>query len=502
MATEKVTYELSLRDLMSKSLGDINSKLGKLENQLDETGKKSKSATDGMGSSFKQLGSIIATYLTADAVKSLVLTSARFQTLGNSIKFASDDAIQGQLSMNWIGQMSKDYGLSIEATTEGFKTFQGALIGSSFSSSEARKMFEQVSTGVVAMGLSAEDAKGTFLALGQIVGKGKVQAEELRGQIGERIPGAFSIAARAMSMSTMELDKFMSDGKLLAEDFLPKFAAEMEKTFGAGALDNTDSVTSNLNRLSSAWLNLQLAIASSDGGLVNATIKGWGTALDWLADKFKTVTQLSQGSANKGVMDLTAYYEDDLSKKSLAMQKRGLSKDQIEQSLKGDVTLTQSNWAVKQKELEAKKSQLEKDKIFSKENAFSRGTKYMDTKEMYSRDSEYKATLDQLETLKLGSKAIGGVLDREVSALYKDPVNGGASKKAKDKALKEQVSNVSGGVPKNVYINIDALIKGDINNMISNVTNPDGDLRVFMQNLERALLTVVNDVNIVSDYGK
>ena len=55
-----------------------------------------------------------------------------------------------------------------------------------------------------------------------MISKGKVQAEELRGQLGERLPSAFQLAAKAMGMTTAQLDKFMADGKLTAEDLLPK----------------------------------------------------------------------------------------------------------------------------------------------------------------------------------------------------------------------------------------------------------------------------------------
>ena len=40
------------------------------------------------------------------------------------------------------------------------------------------------------MGLSADQTSGVLLALQQMISKGTVQAEELRGQLGERLPGA------------------------------------------------------------------------------------------------------------------------------------------------------------------------------------------------------------------------------------------------------------------------------------------------------------------------
>jgi tape measure domain-containing protein len=61
--------------------------------------------------------------------------------------------------------------------------------------------------------------------------KGKVSAEELRGQLGERIPGALGIAARAMGMTQAQFNEMLDSGKIMAEDFLPKFSKRIKKHF-------------------------------------------------------------------------------------------------------------------------------------------------------------------------------------------------------------------------------------------------------------------------------
>jgi tape measure domain-containing protein len=119
------------------------------------------------------------------------------------------------------------------------------------------------------MSLSADDAQGVFLALGQIASKGKVQAEELRGQIGERVPGAFGIAARAMGVTTAELDKMMEQGKLTASDFLPKFAAEMEKTFQGAVPKAANSLQANMNRISNAFYDFKVGVTPIISGFVS-----------------------------------------------------------------------------------------------------------------------------------------------------------------------------------------------------------------------------------------
>ena len=98
------------------------------------------------------------------------------------------------------------------------------------------------------MGLSADDTSGVILALSQIAGKGKVSMEELRGQLGERLTPAMSIAAKSMGVTTAELEKMVEKG-LSAEEFLPKFGAALEEAFGGAAKTNIESLGGQINLL-------------------------------------------------------------------------------------------------------------------------------------------------------------------------------------------------------------------------------------------------------------
>jgi tape measure domain-containing protein len=66
-------------------------------------------------------------------------------------------------------------------------------------------------------------------AFTQMASKGRVQAEELRGQLGDRLPGAEQMFADALGVNTQQLDKLMKNGKLLSKDVLPRVSAQMKK---------------------------------------------------------------------------------------------------------------------------------------------------------------------------------------------------------------------------------------------------------------------------------
>lgn len=186
--------------------------------------------------------------------------TAQFQSMRNAINFASGGVQEGTKNFEFLVKTSEKLGINLESSVNGFKQIQAAAMSAGLSTSDTREVFEGVSTAVSAIGLNAQDAEGIFLALSQSLSKGTVQAEELRGQIGERLPGAFNIAAKSLGVTTQELNKMLEQGKVVASDFLPKFAAELKNTFGGALPQSTQSLQANMERLQNSFVALQLAI--------------------------------------------------------------------------------------------------------------------------------------------------------------------------------------------------------------------------------------------------
>ena len=218
----------------------------------------------------------------------------------------SSSAAQQQLS--YLYDVSNRLGLQFQSTAESAKTFFAAGKGSSLEK-DMNGIFEAVASAGAALALSQDDMQGAFLALGQMISKGKVQAEELRGQLGERLPGAFQLAAKAMNMTTAELDKFMADGKLTAEELLPKLAKVMKEDFGAAAEAASQGLQGALNRLSTEWTLFKSSIVDSDAAVaginaVRGAVGGLQTAFDTLA-KYKDIFKaLAVGAGLAGIVAL------------------------------------------------------------------------------------------------------------------------------------------------------------------------------------------------------
>jgi tape measure domain-containing protein len=277
--SKELKYRLSLQDLFSK----------KMQGAAAET-KRMDSAMSGLGS---RISSVIGTIAVASLGKNIVETTAKFQSFNNAINSASGSASAGAANIKFLNEQVDRLGLDINAAYGGYKTFSGALMGTALEGDKANTVFKQVSEAATVMGLSGEQTEGAFLALGQMMSKGTVSAEELRGQLGERIPGAFQIAARAMGVSTMQLGEMMKKGEVVSEEFLPKFGAELERTFGGKLGTATDSLQSNLNRMNTEWERLKVTIGTEFLPEIIKATKGIASFLKENKETIVTVVKLA-----------------------------------------------------------------------------------------------------------------------------------------------------------------------------------------------------------------
>lgn len=184
----------------------------------------------------------------------------------------------------FLTEIAEKNGLEIKSLTKTYTQFYIAA-KDKLSGKEIQNIFDKVSRSASLMGLSVEQQEGAFLALQQMMSKGKVQAEELRGQLGERLPGAFGIMAKSMGVTTAQLDKMLKDGKVIASEVLPKFAEELEKTYGADKIKKIESIQAAQNRLSNAWVKF---IEDNTGDLNQRLAK----AIGFVADNLETIIKV------------------------------------------------------------------------------------------------------------------------------------------------------------------------------------------------------------------
>lgn len=231
--------------------------------QVDRQISSMRGSSSGLSVALGQLkGALVAVgfvRLVSDAA-SAGLAMERMQRAFLAVTGSSEGAAR---EMAFVRAESQRLGLDLESAGAQFAALTAAAKGTALEGAGARDIFSAVAEAATVMGLSAEQTGGALTAIQQIISKGTVSSEELRGQLGERLPGAFQIAARAIGVTTEELGKMLEQGQVVSSSFLPQFAAELRKTFGAGLESAVDSSQAQINRFQTAIFEAKATFATS-----------------------------------------------------------------------------------------------------------------------------------------------------------------------------------------------------------------------------------------------
>jgi tape measure domain-containing protein len=237
------------------------------------------------------------------------------QSLNNALKLVTETQENYYSQQAFLADISERFGLEINDLTKQFTQFYVSA-KDKLAGSEIQDIFESISKAGASMGLSVESQQRAFLALNQMMSKGTIQAEELRGQLGEALPGAFGIMAKAVGVTEKELAKMMKAGDLLASEVLPKFAKQLEITYGIENLQRIESLTSAQNRFANSWRDF-IANLDKDGNKLSAFFK---TIVDSATAVIKGFDYLFQSSFTRRENELKMLTDSayKTQKKSLA----------------------------------------------------------------------------------------------------------------------------------------------------------------------------------------
>lgn len=267
----------SLRNLSGVSMASANQKISIFLNAYDKTGKAFKGVTRGIDRVKKSLFSlhgIMALVGGGLMVRELVDASMAMERITLGLRGATGSAQNAAQEFEWLNNEVDRLKIDLRTAGESFMMLTAAARGTSLEGEEVRRMFSSLSQASIVLGMSADQTHGALYALQQMISKGKVTAEELRRQLGDRLPGAFQLAAKAMNMTTAELDEAMRKGEVYAEDFLPKFARVLDQAFSDSLPDALQSTRASVQELSTAWFRFKAEVA--DSGIVDVMTEVMG----------------------------------------------------------------------------------------------------------------------------------------------------------------------------------------------------------------------------------
>jgi tape measure domain-containing protein len=158
---------------------------------------------------------------------------------------------EGNRQMERAEELATLLGLSLETTRQGFLNFVVSAREAGFEAETAAALYESLAISAKGMGGTQEEANNALRAFSQIISKGKIQAEELRGQLGDALPGALSILAKELGKTTQELDAMLEKGELTTDELIA-LSNGMLKVFGPAAVANIEGTTAEMDRFRTA----------------------------------------------------------------------------------------------------------------------------------------------------------------------------------------------------------------------------------------------------------
>lgn len=240
--------------------------------------------------------------------QALFEASAQAERFRTTLNFATGG--RGAQEIDYLRRVTQELGLQFSSTAQAYSGFQAAARGTALEGQKAKDVFESIAKASAVMGLSAEQSGGVLLALQQMISKGTVQAEELRGQLGERLPGAFQIAAKAMGVTTAELGKMLEQGQVVADDFLPKFAKALEENLGGAAEKAATRLDAAVNRFDTAWERLkQNAGDSGSSNFIADQMSSAAGALDYVSVAMEKARKDGGGFASQMLAAASAMHD-------------------------------------------------------------------------------------------------------------------------------------------------------------------------------------------------
>lgn len=213
--------------------------------------------------------------LAMQAGQAFIAVNAGAESLTRTLTQLTGSSKAAAAEMEYIRAASNRLGIDAREAAKSYTQLLAATQGTALQGDAAKRVFEAVAGAMAALGKSSAETNHALNAVNQMASKGTVQMEELKGQLGEALPGALKAAAAGAGLTVAELSKMVETGNVLAEDLLPALAKGLTEMYGVGKAEN-DTFVANFARMKNSVSDAFQVIG--DSGVFKALSEGIGEA--------------------------------------------------------------------------------------------------------------------------------------------------------------------------------------------------------------------------------
>lgn len=289
-------------------------------------------AVDGLRSTIHSvigvLGAIQVAHVFSGFVDEIKKVDREYNGFIAMMNVTTGDIKQSAAAYDSIKGIAMAYGVSIESLAKSYAKLRASTTDV-LSTKETDRLFESFTATASVLHAEQYTVERMFNAIIQMASKGQVHMEELKQQLGEHLPGALALAAKAMKMDMGTMIDEMKKGNISARDLLVPLPQILMETFGKAAIISSKSLNAAFMNLKTIWFDSMkelstngagqglAAVLNAIGGHLNtssASFKAFGSvigeAFQKLAEFIRNIKPEQVQAFAQGVVDLTKSFID------------------------------------------------------------------------------------------------------------------------------------------------------------------------------------------------
>ena len=200
------------------------------------------------------------------AFQSIIKELDKLQGFNAIMSVSTKSADDAAASYDFLRKTADRLGVQFDSLTSNYAKLVAALPPGIKGLQTAEKVFMGTAMAARTLHATNQDTQLMFYALTQMASKGVVSMEELRRQLGEKLPGVMQIAAKALNTLPETLEAAIRKGIVSSEKFLPIFGDALIRAFADSSEKASISVSAAIARLSNVWVDFVKRILDSGAG--------------------------------------------------------------------------------------------------------------------------------------------------------------------------------------------------------------------------------------------
>jgi len=248
-------------------------RIAALKAELKGTTPEVEHVSRAAGNMASMMAGLAASFSGLALAREFVIVNVELENIERTFKAVTGSSRAASQELEYARDVADRLGLAQISTARAYADLMAATKGTAVEGKATREVFESVARAMSLAGRSSAETQGSLLALQQMANKGVIQMEELRGQLGERLPGALKAAADGLGITTEQLVRLTENGMLTAEELFPALAKGLNKLYA-----DTDDAGKKTETLTQKWEHFKNGVADAfktigdNGGL--ALLKG------------------------------------------------------------------------------------------------------------------------------------------------------------------------------------------------------------------------------------